>query len=144
MTGGCGAIGSAIVQKFYSEGGSVTILDTCVGSLPLESQWINPAPVPYNCPAPRAVICDVSKKDQVMKAVSEVVSRSGGIDVLINNAAAFVFKKVDDASEEDWDHALSVNVKGYANLMAACVPAMRQRGGGSIVNVSSASGMKRP
>lgn len=49
---------------------------------------------------------------EVEAGVAEVVKKWGRIDVLVNNAAAFVFGTVEQASEQDWDRVLAVNVKG--------------------------------
>jgi 3-hydroxybutyrate dehydrogenase len=55
------------------------------------------------------------------------------IHVLVNNAALFVFKSVEDATAEDWDRSASVNIKGHALLTKAVLPYMKRAGGGSIV-----------
>jgi NAD(P)-dependent dehydrogenase (short-subunit alcohol dehydrogenase family) len=58
----------------------------------------------------------------------------------VNNAAAFVFGKVEDVTEKQWNDVLDVNVKGYAYMMKHSIPAMRRGArGGSIVNLSSIS-----
>src|SRR5437667_12692424 len=64
----------------------------------------------------------------------------GRIDALINNAALFGGLKggrFDTIAETEWDAAMAVNVKGIWNCCKAVVPAMRQAGGGSIVNIAS-------
>jgi NAD(P)-dependent dehydrogenase (short-subunit alcohol dehydrogenase family) len=62
----------------------------------------------------------------------------GGIDILVNNAATFVLKGI-DATLEDWHRSLGVNVIGAAFVTKYVVPAIKNRGGGAIVNVSSIS-----
>ena len=57
----------------------------------------------------------------------------------MNNAAAFVFGKVDDITDQQWDTVLGVNVRGYSWMMKHSIPAMRRAGKGSIVNLSSIS-----
>ena len=64
----------------------------------------------------------------------------GRIDALVNNAALYGALKggrFDAISEQDWDAAMAVNVKGIWNCCKAVVPALRQAGGGSIVNIAS-------
>ena len=64
----------------------------------------------------------------------------GRVDALINNAARFGALRggrFEAISEADWDAAMAVNVKGICNCCKAVVPAMRQAGGGSIVNIAS-------
>jgi NAD(P)-dependent dehydrogenase (short-subunit alcohol dehydrogenase family) len=63
----------------------------------------------------------------------------GQIDGLVNNAAQFIFGKVEEVSSADWTRVFNTNVMGYAFCIKAAVPHMKQRGG-SIVNMSSISG----
>jgi NAD(P)-dependent dehydrogenase (short-subunit alcohol dehydrogenase family) len=68
----------------------------------------------------------------------------GGVDVLFNNAATNPhFGPILTADMGQWDKTLDVNLKGYFRLVRACVPAMRARGGGSVINVASVAG-ERP
>ena len=59
--------------------------------------------------------------------------------VLVNNAALFVFESVETATAEDWDRSAAVNIKGHALLTKAVLPAMKRAGGGSIVFQGSIS-----
>ena len=69
----------------------------------------------------------------------------GMVDVLVNNAAAFLFKDVVETTDADWRRTLDVNVIGYANTMRAAVRGMRARGrGGAIVNVIADMWMGMP
>ena len=87
---------------------------------------------------------DVASWASVQAMAERAVERFGGVDGLVNNAAVFStipisrvgFELIDEA---EWDLVMSVNVKGVWNCCRAVVPAMRARGGGSIVNISSAS-----
>lgn len=73
--------------------------------------------------------------------VETVTARHGRIDGLVNNAGILVRKPVDELSGEDWDSLFDVNVKGTFLGCKHVLPAMRRAGGGSIVNISSISGM---
>ena len=87
-----------------------------------------------------AVTLDIADRGSVDAMVAAVVDRFGRIDALINNAALFGGLKggrFDAISEAEWDAAMAVNVKGIWNCCKAVVPAMRQAGGGSIVNIAS-------
>jgi 3-oxoacyl-[acyl-carrier protein] reductase len=87
---------------------------------------------------------DVASSSSAQALVEQAIERFGGIDGLVNNAAIFAtipisrvgFEMIDEA---EWDLVMSVNVKGVWNCCKAVAPAMRARGGGSIVNISSAS-----
>jgi len=73
--------------------------------------------------------------------VDSSVSRHGKVDGLVNNAGILVRKPVDELSGDDWDALFDVNVKGTFLGCKHVLPAMQRAGGGSIVNVSSISGM---
>ncbi len=65
----------------------------------------------------------------------------GGLDILINNAGIFNMTGLEETSEELWDSIVNINQKGVWLGRKECVPAMRKRGGGSIVNISSVAGL---
>ena len=82
-------------------------------------------------------VTDIASADSMVELAME---RFGRIDALINNAAlygALRGGRFNQIAEADWDAAMAVNVKGIWNCCKAVVPAMRQSGGGSIVNVAS-------
>ena len=83
---------------------------------------------------------DVSDAAAVERMVGAAVAELGSVNVLVNNAAAFVFGRIEEVSSEDWEKVLGVNVLGYANTVRAVLPPMRAAGGGAIVNVASMSG----
>jgi NAD(P)-dependent dehydrogenase (short-subunit alcohol dehydrogenase family) len=89
-----------------------------------------------------ALRVDVSDAQSVEAMLQGARERFGGVDVLVNNAGVYAtlrrayFWELD---ESDWDQAMSVNLKGAWLCARACVPLMRERGGGAIVNVSSAT-----
>jgi len=78
-----------------------------------------------------------------VQALAEAVRDAfGGLDVLVNNAATSPhFGPLLAADEGHWDKTFEVNVKGYALVTRACVPLLRARGGGSILNLASVAGM---
>jgi len=83
---------------------------------------------------------DISNESQVREACAEVAATLGDAAILVNSAAFFVFKGV-DASVEDWQRILSVNVMGTSLMAKHVVPQMKRLGDGSIVNFSSVSGL---
>ena len=86
-----------------------------------------------------AVELDVAQSRQCADVVAKVERDLGRVDVLVNCAGSFVAQGV-DATDEDWDRILSVNVRGCAAMVQAVAEPMRRAGGGAIVNVSSVSG----
>lgn len=89
----------------------------------------------------RYVRTDVTETDQVENLVDETVAEFGRLDAAFNNAGdEGIGGPLHEISEEDWDKTLDVNLKGIWRCMRAEVPAMRESGGGSIVNMSSIFG----
>jgi p-cumic alcohol dehydrogenase len=87
-----------------------------------------------------AVHLDVTDVASCDRMAEQAMERFGRIDGLVNNAALYGSLRggrFNQIAEQDWDAAMAVNVKGIWNCCRAVVPAMRQSGGGSIVNIAS-------
>jgi 3alpha(or 20beta)-hydroxysteroid dehydrogenase len=69
------------------------------------------------------------------------VNRYGKLDILVNNAGILIRKNIEETTVDDWDRIMAVNAKGVFLGTKAAIPAMRQSGGGSIVNISSTAGL---
>jgi NAD(P)-dependent dehydrogenase (short-subunit alcohol dehydrogenase family) len=80
---------------------------------------------------------DVASSAEVEGLVRLAVERYGGVDILVNSAGIQRYGTVVDTSEELWDEVLGVNLKGMFLAAKHCVPELRRRGGGAIVNVAS-------
>ncbi len=80
---------------------------------------------------------DVTREDDWRAAIDTAVSRYGKLNVLVNNAAILIRKSIEETTEEEWDRIMAVNAKGVFLGTKHAIPAMRQAGGGSIVNISS-------
>ena len=85
-----------------------------------------------------AVRTDISKEDDVRRLCDEALSSFGTIDILVNNAAVFVLKGL-EASVDDWQRSLGVNIIGSALVSRYASEAMKRAGGGAIVNLGSIS-----
>jgi NAD(P)-dependent dehydrogenase (short-subunit alcohol dehydrogenase family) len=84
----------------------------------------------------------VADPSQVANAAAAVVHRFGRIDALVNNAGVAVFKPLLQTTFEEWRQVMSVNLDGAYLCTQACVPVMRQTGGGAVVNIASISGLR--
>ena len=85
---------------------------------------------------------DVTNEDDWRSAVQEAVGRYGKLDILINNAGIIIPRvSIEERTAEEWDRVLGVNAKGVFLGTKHAIPAMRQAGGGSIVNISSIAGI---
>ena len=89
-----------------------------------------------------AQACHTGRPADVQGLVERAREAFGGVDILVNNAATSPhFGPLLEAEDSHWDKTFEVNVKGYAEAIRSCVPLMRERGGGSIVNLASVAGM---
>src|SRR6266850_2021113 len=84
---------------------------------------------------------DVTREDDWRAAVATAVQAYGKLNVLVNNAGILFRAKIEETAVEDWDRIMAVNVKGVFLGTKHAIPAMRQAGGGSIVNISSTAGL---
>jgi len=84
---------------------------------------------------------DVTQEADWQQAVATAVSTYGKLDILVNNAGILRRESIEETSKELWDTVLAVNATGVFLGTKHAIPAMRQAGGGSIVNISSVSGM---
>ena len=84
---------------------------------------------------------DVTREDDWRTAVNTAIDRYGKLDILVNNAGILIRKGIEDTTEEGWDRIMGVNAKGAFLGTKHSIPAMRQAGGGSIVNISSTAGL---
>ena len=135
VTGAGSGIGRAIAQRFAAEGAAVLVAD-------IEEPGGRETVAAIQAAGGKAefVRTDVAREDDCRAMAAAAERQFGRIDVLVNNAAAFVFGKVDEVSRADWDKVLAVNVIGPAQCVKFALPAMRRAGGGSIVNIASVSG----
>jgi NAD(P)-dependent dehydrogenase (short-subunit alcohol dehydrogenase family) len=81
-----------------------------------------------------SIAADISREGDGQRIADRALELWGRIDVLVNNAASFVKKRVEEATREDWEQVLSVNVMGMSFCSRAVIPAMKRQGGGAIVN----------
>ena len=136
VTGGARGIGLGIARWFLSRGYRVALLDIDAVTLARTEAELN------DTTRVLALVCDVSKQDQVQQAIAQVDARLGRIDSLVNNAGVAVFKTIGTTSYEEWRTVLSTNLDGAFLCTQACVPIMLRNGAGSVVNIASISGLR--
>ena len=84
---------------------------------------------------------DVTNAEDWQRAVATAEHRFGKVDVLVNNAAIVLRKDIEETTGDDWDQIMAINAKGVFLGTRAVIPAMRRAGRGSIINISSISGL---
>ena len=84
---------------------------------------------------------DVTSADDWQRAIDTAEQQFGKVDVLVNNAAIVLRKDIEETTGDDWDNIMEINAKGVFLGTKAVIPAMRRAGGGSIINISSISGL---
>src|SRR5207245_1633582 len=82
---------------------------------------------------------DVASEEHVKRMVEQTISRWGRIDILFNNAGITLVKFLEETSESEWDHLMSVNLKSIFFGVKYSAPYMRRQGGGVILNTGSIS-----
>jgi NAD(P)-dependent dehydrogenase (short-subunit alcohol dehydrogenase family) len=134
VTGAGAGIGRAIAERFAREGARVMVAE-------IEEDTGRACADEIRARGGRAEFAqtDTSDADSVRRMVARTVEVFQGVDVLVNNAAAFVFGRVDEVTHEDWTRVFGVNVIGYANAVREVLPHFRAAGGGVIVNIASVS-----
>jgi cyclopentanol dehydrogenase len=138
ISGGARGQGAAEARLFTREGARVVIGDVRDDLCQATASEINRG---AGGESVVAVHLDVTRAADWRAAADTCVRSFGGLDVLVNNAGIFNMSGLEDTSEELWDSIVNINQKGVWLGMKAVVAAMRQRGGGSIINISSVAGL---
>lgn len=136
LTGVGAGIGEAIAIRFAEEGARLILNDIHEpgGSATLSKVRAAGAEA-------ELVVADISAESGAKSLSEKALAAFGRIDVLVNNAADFTQKSVEDATLEDWRRVFGVNVFGTALVAKHAIPAMKAQRGGSIVNIASMSGI---
>jgi NAD(P)-dependent dehydrogenase (short-subunit alcohol dehydrogenase family) len=123
VTGGASGIGAATAALLAERGAKVAILDRDISSLE-DGDTL-------------AVACDVTDPEGVVRAVTAVAERLGGIDIVINNAGIGAVGDIAANDDEEWHRVYDVNVVGIARVTRAALPHLRKSKHPAIVNTSS-------
>ena len=138
VTGAFGGIGSAIVQRFLAEGATVIAND--LSGTPTTDLHAFERDGEGNLVTHLADHADASDVIEMMQRARELF---GGLDILVNNAfASFDDTDIESLREEDWDRTLNASLKGPFLCTKHAVPLMKERGGGSIVSISSVNALR--
>jgi NAD(P)-dependent dehydrogenase (short-subunit alcohol dehydrogenase family) len=136
ITGADNGIGLAMTKALLGMGDRVAALD-------LSLEKLDPAtlrPAQGGAPNLLAFVCDVTDPERVQAVVEQVVSRWGGVDILINDACLALFTSFEERTQDDIRREFEVNYFGYLNLIRAVLPVMKKQGHGVVHNFSSGVG----
>jgi NAD(P)-dependent dehydrogenase (short-subunit alcohol dehydrogenase family) len=135
ITGGSRGLGLLLAREFGRAGARITLAARDEVELQrarddLSSRGIDAA----------VIVCDVGNREEATQLMHDVAARTGGIDVLVNNAGVIKVGPLDHMQRGDFEEAMAVHFWGPLHTMLAAIPDMRRRGGGRIVNISSIGG----
>jgi len=132
VTAGASGIGLAIAREFINEGAQVHICDVDPHAL---------GELAVSTPAVTSSRCDVTDESAVGRLFNDLLSRRGGLDVLVNNAGiAGPTARCEDIALADWERTLAVNLTGQFLCARLAIPLLRKSRNASITNLSSAAG----
>ncbi|MGI9342226.1 MAG: SDR family NAD(P)-dependent oxidoreductase [Gammaproteobacteria bacterium] len=132
ITGAGSGIGKACARRFAASGARVVITD-------IDADALASVAADINAPGGECLefVADVADAEAICGVASAVLSAWGRIDALVANAGVQIGGSLLDATDDDWDRILDINLKGAAYSCKAVLPAMRDRGAGAIVIISS-------
>ncbi|HJT16305.1 MAG TPA: SDR family oxidoreductase [Thermoanaerobaculia bacterium] len=136
VTGASSGIGRSTAEMLVERGARVAVFARSAGKLKALAKKYDDRML--------AVAGDVSDPDSVERLFSETEARFGKCDILINDAGTYVTKRIEKMSDRDWDRVFAVNVRGAFLTTRRAVKSMIPRRSGTIVNVSSISGVPGP
>eukprot|EP01083_Nonionella_stella_P023270 64349_1 len=142
ITGAASGIGQGVALLFAEHGANLVLID--IANFNQTRKKMDRVSTRSNI---LYINCDISKEESIISAAKKVQQTFCVVDVLVNNAARFIFHSVLTASDQDWNDTLSVNVKGHALCMKHIVPIMKKgrsdkdNVGGSIIMMCSMSSL---
>jgi NAD(P)-dependent dehydrogenase (short-subunit alcohol dehydrogenase family) len=134
VTGSTGGIGLEAARLLAWEGAKVVVTGRSSDRVERARRDVRAA---------LGIVCDLAEPGAPDALIAETTAELGSLDVLVNNVGVAYQASFDEISDRQWDEMWQLNVMSYVRAIRAALPGMRERGRGSIVNVSSTSG-KRP
>ncbi len=127
VTGAAGGIGRACVEALHAQGAVVAALD------------IRPAVKGiFNKLEILGLVCDVTKEEEIQKAVETVVREFGGLDIVVSNAGIFpAGEQIERLDSETWQKSLDINLSSHQFLLKQCIPYLRAGVDPAVVVVAS-------
>jgi 3-oxoacyl-[acyl-carrier protein] reductase len=136
VTGSTKGIGYAIAESLASEGAAVAICGRSQQTVDTAAKRLSESTGSKIL----GLAVDVRDPGQVSEFFKLIDSTFGGLDILVNNAGLGIFAPVAEITYEGWKETLETNLSGVFYCCKEGIPRLRQRGGGSIINISSLAG----
>ncbi|PJJ45184.1 3-oxoacyl-[acyl-carrier protein] reductase [Glutamicibacter mysorens] len=137
ITGAAQGLGESIARRLHADGFRVAIADLKDTQAKELAAKLDPAGE-----TALGVGVDVKDLASLTACIDEVTTTWGSPDVLVNNAGKTVQRSVWDISPDEWDDVMETNLRSYLVAIQKCAPAMRDKGWGRIVNMSSFAGQQ--
>jgi len=137
VTGAARGIGRATAERFAGEGAAVLLADIAA-----EAGAAAAAAIRAGGGRAEFVATDVTREADVAAMIAAAVERFGKLDILVNNAGAGRFVPFERLEPAEWDRLLAVNLRAVYLGCRHALAALRQSGGGAIVNLASQSGLQ--
>jgi 3-oxoacyl-[acyl-carrier protein] reductase len=135
ITGAGSGLGQCMAETFAREGAEVAVVDLNEQAAKAVADSIGRSAL--------AIRCDVTKKSDIDAAMQATLRTFGKLDILVNNAGTTHFNKpMLDIDGDEFDRVFAVNVKGVFLFSQAAIPALRENGGGVIVNIGSTAAVR--
>ena len=134
VTGTAEGIGEAIAKELAAQGAKVACLDFNKDAGQSTVNDIN-----ESGGEALFIETDIADPNQVKSSIEASASFLGSVDILVNNAAKFIFGAVEDVSQDQWEDILKVNVIGYSTCVKEALPHLKKSGKSAIVNLASVS-----
>jgi NAD(P)-dependent dehydrogenase (short-subunit alcohol dehydrogenase family) len=129
VTGGGRGIGLGITQRFLEEGAKVAVIQRHAPDDPHVKQQAF------------FIQADLSKSEDIARAIDVTFRQFSGLDILVNNAGIMFEKTIEEMSEADWDQMMAINLKAPFLLTKRAMPFLRRHHRGSIINIGSIEGL---
>ena len=136
ITGGSRGLGLVLARQFAAEGARLVLLARDAHELDRAKRLLQEEHQAEVLVIP----CDVRQREDVTAAVAQVLGTWIAIDVLVNNAGVIQVGPLEHMQAEDFENAMATHFWGPLHMMLEVIPAMRRRGFGRIVNISSIGG----
>jgi 3alpha(or 20beta)-hydroxysteroid dehydrogenase len=134
VTGGAGGMGAATARLFVQEGARVVLTDVLDAQGEALAHELGKTALFQHH--------DVASEQDWHQVLGAALSHFGGVDVLVNNAGVLLMRGILETSKQDFERVLGINLVGTFLGTKSVAPQMIERGGGSIINISSVDGLK--